>query len=878
MPDVAKLKKKAAELELKKQFDKALAVYIEILQSYDKSDDDIDVGLYNRVGDIYLKQGNVADALDYYEQAVDKYAESGFFNNAIALCNKILRNSPGRASIYYKLGKISAQKGFVSDAKINFLEYADRMQKAGKKDEAFRALKEFADLCPDQDDVRLLLADQLSKQERGSEALAQLQVLYERYTAQGREIEARATIDRMKAIDPNAKPRESDGPPRGANDLVFLDLEEERRSRSNAIIAKRATQGLDIIHTGEFQEIPSAPAQPSTPVAPPAPEPALQDIPAPTPDVLETPAIEPALLDGLTRAGEFEHVDEQRSPLEGLDDVVIETDGMPAMTGSARVLDLEPTDLTASYGAPPAPPARPATPTPIAGPTQPEPPAELIDFTVPAPDAGQPVASAAELPFITEPDFGPPAPIASSSAPAEPELEDEPSIGGDLPLIMPEEEPASSTPDALADIPLMDLSLPTPGEAMASIDATASANPPVIDFLELDDSALPTSGTTSGTPTPAFSHTGDFETVSGVPTPPAALPNHTIEAEHSVELLRALVNEQPGDHYKRQQLAEAMLESGDREGGLQELETAMIGFERADELESAASVADEIVRLNPESVRHHQKRVEYAFRTNERGRLIEAYLALADALFRNGQAEKSRAIYHRVIELAPDDHRAQAALQNFADDDAEPEPPPPSAPRARSVSGVMPRVPARPLSPVPDDEFVNLGDWLRDDEAPKDTRMVVAEKEPTGDEDADFQDMLRKFKQGIAENVDEEDHQSHYDLGVAYKEMGLLDEAIAEFQKALRAPDNRVSTYEALGQCFMEKEQVPMAATILSRAIHEKGVSDDQLVGVLYLLGRCAEIRGQRDLALEYYHRVFVVDIEFRDINERISELERATR
>ena len=237
MPDVAKLKKKAAELELKKQFDKALAVYIEILQSYDKSDDDIDVGLYNRVGDIYLKQGNVADALDYYEQAVDKYADSGFFNNAIALCNKILRNSPSRASIYYKLGKISAQKGFVSDAKINFLEYADRMQKAGKKDEAFRALKEFADLCPDQDDVRLLLADQLSKQERGSEALDQLQVLYERYTAQGRELEARATVDRMKAIDPNAKPRESDGPPRGANDLVFLDLEEERRSRSNAIIA-----------------------------------------------------------------------------------------------------------------------------------------------------------------------------------------------------------------------------------------------------------------------------------------------------------------------------------------------------------------------------------------------------------------------------------------------------------------------------------------------------------------------------------------------------------------------------------------------------------------------------------------------------------------
>ena len=82
---------------------------------------------------------NKADqAVDYYEQAVDLYADGGFLNNAIALCNKILRHAPARHQIYYKLGKISAKKGFKSDAKKNFLEYADRMQRAGKVDEAFR--------------------------------------------------------------------------------------------------------------------------------------------------------------------------------------------------------------------------------------------------------------------------------------------------------------------------------------------------------------------------------------------------------------------------------------------------------------------------------------------------------------------------------------------------------------------------------------------------------------------------------------------------------------------------------------------------------------------------------------------------------------------
>jgi tetratricopeptide (TPR) repeat protein len=416
-------------------------------------------------------------------------------------------------------------------------------------------------------------------------------------------------------------------------------------------------------------------------------------------------------------------------------------------------------------------------------------------------------------------------------------VDDGASIGGDLDFLMPDDA-AADAPGALDDIPFMD------------VDA---AEPEPLPAVPLDLG------------------------------PPAARPSRrsTAVAAHSVELLRAMAEGDPEDLALRQQLGEALLESGDREGGLRELETAMIAHERNDDLSAAADLADEIVRLNPASVRHHQKRVEYAFRTNERGRLIEAYLELANALFRAGQVEKSRAIYQRVLDLAPDDIRAQSALESFPA--PEPEPAPAAPPAKGRVTTAVPRqsipaeVPAAAASmATPDDEFVNLGDWLRDDAAPKDTRMIVEEQEPTGDEEADFQDMLRKFKQGIAENVEEEDHQSHYDLGVAYKEMGLLDEAIAEFQKALRAPVNRVPTYEALGQCFIEKEQFPMAATILARALAEKGLTDDQLVGVLYLLGLCAEARGQMDAALDYYQRVFVVDIQFRDVGERLASIEGA--
>jgi len=131
MSNVDKLKKKAAEFEQKKQFDKALEVYLQIIEQTE-GHDDRDVTVYNRVGDLNLRLNKTDQAVNYYEQAVDLYTEGGYLNNAIALCNKILRHAPARHQIYYKLGKISAKKGFNSDAKKNFLEYADRMHRAGR--------------------------------------------------------------------------------------------------------------------------------------------------------------------------------------------------------------------------------------------------------------------------------------------------------------------------------------------------------------------------------------------------------------------------------------------------------------------------------------------------------------------------------------------------------------------------------------------------------------------------------------------------------------------------------------------------------------------------------------------------------------------------
>src|SRR5439155_5472379 len=77
------------------------------------------------------------------------------------MCNKVLRNAPGRQNTYLKLAKLYASKGFLAEAKQNFVEYAERMQKTGRIQQAFSALKEFTDLSPESAGLREMLEEHL---------------------------------------------------------------------------------------------------------------------------------------------------------------------------------------------------------------------------------------------------------------------------------------------------------------------------------------------------------------------------------------------------------------------------------------------------------------------------------------------------------------------------------------------------------------------------------------------------------------------------------------------------------------------------------------------------------------------------------------------
>ena len=191
--NLEKLKDTARKFEQKEDWRRAIEVYLKAIQQIESGQETSpDLSLYNRVGDLYLKTNDTAAAVRSYERAVDLYADQGFFNNAIALCGKILRVNPGRTQTYLKLAQLHARKNVVIEAKRNLIEFLERMNALGQLDQAFGSVKEFADQFSGSQEIRLMLVELLRATSREDEAREQLEKLAGEIEGRGERLGAAA--------------------------------------------------------------------------------------------------------------------------------------------------------------------------------------------------------------------------------------------------------------------------------------------------------------------------------------------------------------------------------------------------------------------------------------------------------------------------------------------------------------------------------------------------------------------------------------------------------------------------------------------------------------------------------------------------------------
>jgi len=836
MSKLEKQKEKARSLEAKDPKG-AIEAWQQVLKGQEEEGDpNPDLAIFNRIGDLYLKVRDPAQAADYYDQAVDKYAELGFHNNAIAMCNKVLRNAPGRQTTYLKLAKLYASKGFMAEAKQNFVEYAERMHKVGKIQQAFAALKELADISAEGAHLRETLEEHL------------------RMYGDPERRPAAPT-----AAPPKAKPPDdqSKSGSRKTSSLVFLDVDSPPAGK------------------------PAVKGRVPPPLPPPAPpKPAPEPKPEPEP-ALEPEGVADSLLETVTAEPDTSLEIESTSLVEGLESTNAGGTLEGFETTSAEFGDIE-------LDAPEVPSLRDEV-----SPDDIPPPAEF------EPTIGEEASSsesAVELEPLLETEIEIEAPVAKAPPPVAPVVPKRPGVGSpprfggpspkapEPPKVKPvvPKRPAPPPRKSMVEVPPLEL------EPDFDTGATDSGHEVDDQPLAIDDTPAGVGGTTIG-PGGGGRRSGAIDlSLDGVVTGGGDERGSLVFADMdttptkpSIDELEGRVADDPDDPEGHRALGEALIEAGERERGVEELDLATTGFETRGNLPQARDLVDEILRLDPNSVRHRQKQVEFAFKSGDKAKLIDAYLELADTLLRSDLPDKARAVYKRVAEHDSANERAKAALAMLAPV-ATPPPEPPPKPKAK-VRDTEGKTAARDAKMKVRDEaaeagdFVDLSAMILDEDLPaRDTRMKIADEEPTGDEERDFQEMLARFKQGIDENIDEGDFQAHYDLGVAFKEMGLFDEAIAELQKALRAPDGKLRSSEALGVCFIDKGAYVVAESILRRALDLPASGDQERLGVLYWLGRALEELGKRAEARELYGRVFAVDIRFRDVGERSKALAKA--
>lgn len=172
-----------------------------------------------------------------------------------------------------------------------------------------------------------------------------------------------------------------------------------------------------------------------------------------------------------------------------------------------------------------------------------------------------------------------------------------------------------------------------------------------------------------------------------------------------------------------------------------------------------------------------------------------------------------------------------------------------------------------------EDEFFDLAAELEEELGVEEGRIggeiLAQSEEPT------LEEIVEGFKKGVAENLSPEDYDTHYNLGIAYREMGLLDEAIGEFQLAAKDPIHLVDCCSMLGVSFLEKGLPELAVKWYQRGLTAPDLKEEVTLSLLYDMGNVYLSMGDEAAARKTFVELYGINSNYRDVVAKIEELGR---
>jgi len=227
---------------------------------------------------------------------------------------------------------------------------------------------------------------------------------------------------------------------------------------------------------------------------------------------------------------------------------------------------------------------------------------------------------------------------------------------------------------------------------------------------------------------------------------------------------------------------------------------------------------------------------------------------------RPGGADLAAGLSETQPELPEEAEREVAETPEEAPDETGP-PPEPDAPSPEPVPAASAGAEAEEAT---FDLAAELSDVFEDDE--KGDSL-------SGVSDHGFEAVFREFKKGVREQLSESDYEAHYDLGIAYREMGLCEDALAEFRIALASPERKLACLHMLGLCALDLGRSEDATSHLEQALALPDIPEPEQAALRFDLGRAFEARGDLARARAAYEAVSEVDPDYQDVASRLQAL-----
>jgi pilus assembly protein FimV len=788
---------RSAEKHIAKgKFEQALKEYLRVVD-----DNPRDISTLNKVGDLYVRLNRGADSIPFFTRIAEVCSLDGFFLKAIAIYKKINKIDPARLEVYERLGDLYSKQGLTQDARTQYQVLADHYQKNNQPQEAIAAYKNMAAVDPNDLKIQVRLADLYRSVNQLEDAVMQYGLVGSMLLRRGAQDEAGAVFQKALELSPkDAVARHTlvrsllsqknptaalailKAAPRTADSLALMaEAQFEMGQKEDAIRMAEQALALETEHQGARL------ALCRSHLAEANFEAALADV--------------SPMVDAATAAGDFTRAASYLSTILRIEEAhrdsllkmaeVREAEGNEAETARLRLALAREDERRGDVPAAIENYRRAAE----AAPGHPEAAARLVALSLGAGDSGAAVPPAATPEMVVDLDD---APADRSSAPA----------AQPAPIVERHESPEERELETLI----------VEAEIFARYGLTDKA----------------------------------------------------------VERLRAVVRKHPDMPSARERLLELMAASKNP-ALAQEAESFVDFCRQRDDLARAEAVLSKLGLVSsphapPPAETFEEFPVEP--RPAPASEFVEDF-GTETLSFEPGPAAPPPARQATPAEAsragAPGSSDTEFIAYEGLDSLLE---------EKMRKSGVPPAPPAAPARAVDEQslfadeqQFFNLADELEKDLAEQASFPAApAMAGPEGE--ASLEEIFREFKKGVEQQLSPEDYETHSNLGIAYKEMGLIDEAIGEFQLASKDPARAVECCSMLGLCFLEKGMPQLAVKWYRKGLEAPHIRESETVGLLYDLANVYQSTGDTDNAYRTFLDVYGLDTSFRDVVARVRELE----